>query len=88
MGNMLSHNFSLLVNSPKFFQKTAYFTLLVFGIFHGSRIGVALLTAALMGRFGKPNLVRETSKIYTNNYLMVPMIWGKKFAKHYIMRTR
>ena len=32
-----------------------------------------------MGRFGKPQLVRETSKLHTNNYLMIPFLQARKF---------
>jgi len=39
-----------------------------------------------MGRFGKPQLVRETSKIYTSNYAMIPWMYTKKFISKNIVR--
>lgn len=66
--------------NPKLLGKIAYLSLLVFGAFHVTRFSVAMLASALLGRFGKPNLVRETSKIYTNNYFLIPFIWTRKFV--------
>jgi ATPase family AAA domain-containing protein 3A/B len=40
----------------------------------------------MLGRFGKPQLVRETSKIYTSNYAMIPWMWSKKFVQNNIVR--
>lgn len=42
--------------------------------YHALKIVMMGVTATVMGRFGKPQLVRETSKIYTNNYLMIPFM--------------
>ena len=43
-------------------------------------------TNLILGRFGKPSLVRETSKIWTNNYLTIPFIWTRKFVTNNIIR--
>jgi len=32
----------------------------------------------MMARFGKPKLVRETSKLHSNNYLTLPFMWMQK----------
>jgi hypothetical protein len=69
---------SMLMN-PKFLVKTSYLLFIAFGAFHLTRLGLALVTGIFMARFGKPGLVRETSKIHTSNYLMIPYIWGRKF---------
>jgi len=60
--------------NPKFIVKTAYLLLLGFGAFHLTRFGVALFTGLLLARFGKPTLVRETSKLHTKNYLAIPYL--------------
>lgn len=58
----------------------------MFGAFHLTRVSAAMLTAMLMGSFGKPTLVRETSKIHTRNYAMIPWIWSKKFIRTNIQK--
>jgi len=42
---------------------------------------MTMLSVTLMSRFGKPQLVRETSKIYTNNYALIPGIWMRKMFR-------
>lgn len=63
-----------------------YFAALLFGAFHVSKLGVALLQRQLMGRFGKPQLVRETSKIHTSNYAMIPWMYTKKLIQNNLLR--
>ena len=65
--------------NPKFIVKASYLLFIAFGAFHLTRLGIAMFTGLILSRFGKPGLVRETSKIHTNNYLLIPFIWGKKF---------
>ena len=76
---MLGSQIQQMLMNPKFVIKAAYLALLMFSAFHVSRLTIALGTSALMSKFGKPTLIRETSKVYTRNYLAVPFIWGKKF---------
>ena len=64
--------------NPKFLVKAAYMSIILFGAFHFSKLSIALFTQGIMARFGKPTLVRETSKLYANNYLTLPFVWGKK----------
>jgi len=65
--------------NPKFLARAAYFLLIGFGAFHFSRLAIALTTTMVLARFGKPTLVRETSKIHTRNYLMIPYMYIRKF---------
>lgn len=44
-------------------MKAAYMMILGFGAFHLSRFTFAMAAGILMGKLGKPTLVRETSKI-------------------------
>ena len=52
----------------------------MFGAFHFSRVANTLIGAKVMSTFGKPSLVRETSRITTSNPVMIPLVWGKKLA--------
>ena len=83
---MVTGTLGQALSNPKIVAKTAYMGICLFGTYHLTKLSFALLTTALMGRFGKPQLVRETSKIWTNNYAAIPFIWGKKFAKRNIMK--
>jgi hypothetical protein len=37
-----------------------------------------MMTGMLLARFGKPALIRETSKIHTKNYLAIPYLQIRK----------
>jgi len=62
---------SMLMN-PKFLAKTTYLLFIGFGAFHLTRLALALFTGLIMSRFGKPTLVRETSKLHSNNIFTLP----------------
>lgn len=64
----------------------AYMSFLVFGSFHLTKLGIALFASFIMGRFGKPQLVRETSKIFTNNFALIPYLYMRKFAAKTLVR--
>ena len=74
------------MSNPKAMYNGVYFAALLFGAFHMTRLGVNLMSASLMGRFGKPQLVRETSKIHTSNYAMIPWMYSKKFVTNNVLR--
>lgn len=65
---MAGSGISNMLMNPKFLGKAAYLAFIGFGAFHLTKLTLALMTGLIMARFGKPQLVRETSKIYTNNY--------------------
>ena len=48
---------------------------------------IALAGSSLMSRFGKPTLVRETSKIHSNNYLLLPFVYMRKQILMRMKRT-
>lgn len=73
--------------NPKFMVKASYLLFIAFGLFHVTRLGLALLTGVFLARFGKPGLVRETSKLHTSNYLLIPWLYGKKFLHQKMRRT-
>lgn len=85
--NMAGSQISGMLMNPKFMVKASYLLVLAFGAFHVTRFGVALFTSLLLARFGKPTLVRETSKVHTRNYLAIPYIYGKKFVQQHMKRT-
>lgn len=43
-----------VMGNTKFLYNSAYFAVMVFGAFHLTKLSMALLTSALMGKFGKP----------------------------------
>ena len=69
-----------MLMNPKFLSKAAYLAFIGFGAFHMTRIMIAMFTGLILARFGKPALVRETSKLHTKNYLAVPYLYMKKFV--------
>jgi hypothetical protein len=77
---------SMLMN-PKFLGKAAYLLFIGFGAFHLTRITLAMMTGLVMARFGKPQLVRETSKIHSNNFLALPYMYARKFIHTKLRRT-
>jgi len=79
---MIGSQMGQMMSNPKFLYNSAYMALLIFGAFHLTKLSVALITSTMLGRFGKPQLVRETSKIYTSNYAMIPWMWTRKFVNN------
>lgn len=73
--------------NPKFLGRATYLLLIGFGAFHFTRIALAMMTTLILARFGKPVLVRETSKIHTRNYAMIPFIYARKFFNQKMKRT-
>ena len=41
----------------------------------------------MMAKFGKPSLIRETSKLYTNNVVSLPFLYARKFALQSMRRS-
>lgn len=75
-----------LFGNPRFIWNAAYTSFLIFGAFHITRISAHVFATILMGRFGKPSLVRETSKIHTHNYALIPFMYAKKFVNNNLLR--
>ncbi len=70
---------SMMMN-PKFLTKTAWMLFIGFGCYHLTRLSLAIFTSLIMARFGKPQLVRETSKLYSNNIFTLPYHYTRKFV--------
>jgi hypothetical protein len=79
--NMFSSSMGNLMSNPKLLTKTASLAFCMFGAFHLSKFSMQVLSMALLSKFGKPQLVRETSKIHSNNYFTLPFIYGSKFIR-------
>jgi hypothetical protein len=62
---MVGSQASGMIMNPKFLAKGVWFALCCFAAYHGTKLGFAMFTGFLVGRFGRPTLIRETSKIYT-----------------------
>jgi ATPase family AAA domain-containing protein 3A/B len=74
----------MLLN-PKFIMKGLYMGIMMFGAFHLTKLSIALFGAGIASRLSKPKLVRETSKLHSNNYFTLPFVFAKK---HYLMRMK
>jgi hypothetical protein len=61
-------------------------TFLLITALNVSKFTFAIFTSRLFSKFGKPRLIRETSKIYTNNLALVPFIWARKFYVNNLKR--
>lgn len=68
------------ISNPKLIWKAMYFSLLGYGAFSVTRIMLTLTTARIMSNFGKPRLVRETSKLHSNSMITLPFMWARKHA--------
>ena len=76
--NLIGSGFSSLFMNPKFLWKDAFMSVILFGSFHATKMGIALASHTFMNRFNKQQLVRETSKIHATNYLTLTFVWGHK----------
>ena len=85
--NMAGSGISSMLMNPKFLTKTAWLLLISFGAFHFTKLALSLMTGLVLSRFGKPQLVRETSKLYSNNLLTLPYHMTKKFLHTKMKRT-
>jgi hypothetical protein len=72
--NMVGSSASSMLMNPKFLAKASYLLFIGFGAFHLTRILLAMVTGLILARFGKPVLVRETSKLHTKNYFAIPYL--------------
>ena len=85
--NMLSYQTASAFSNTKLLYNAAYFSLMIFGAFHFTKMSSAMMGGMLMSRFGKPQLIRETSKIYTNNYFMIPWMYTRKWMSKGLFRS-
>lgn len=86
MFNMISSSMGQVMSNPKILTKAAYLAFCVFGTYHLTRVSAQVLMTAMMSKFGKPTLVRETSKIHSNNYLTLPFMYGQKFVRKNLLK--
>lgn len=77
--NMAGSSITSMLTNPKFITKAAYLLFVGFGTYHLTKLALGMTASIVMARFGKPQLVRETSKIYSNNIFTLPYQYGKKF---------
>ena len=76
--SMVSTQLGNFFSNPKFLAKAGYLSLMVFSAYYGTRMAFGVVGQRLMARFGKPSLIRETSKLYTNNVVSLPYLWLRK----------
>ena len=70
-----------------FLVKAGYLSLMIFSAYYGTRMAFGVAGQRLMARFGKPPLIRETSKLYTNNIISLPYLYTKKQILKTMKRT-
>jgi ATPase family AAA domain-containing protein 3A/B len=85
--NLAGTGVSNMLNNPKLIAKAVYMSILIFGAFHFTRLGVQIMGGVVMANLGKPQLVRETSKIHTRNFINLPYLYGKRFFNRMRSRT-
>ena len=85
--NMAGSSISSMLMNPKFLSKTAYLLFIGFGTYHLTKLALGMTASLVLARFGKPQLIRETSKIYSNNLFTLPYQYGKKFLHQKMRRT-
>ena len=84
--NVAASNIGSAISNPKFLAKATSLALLTFGAFQFTKFGMAMFSTFIMSKFGKPTLVRETSKLYTNNYALIPFLQGRKLYNRYLTK--
>ena len=84
---MVGQQLSSFFQNPKLVAKVAYSSLAIFTAFFGTRFAFQMLGMRMLARFGKPQLIRETSKLYSNNYLSLPFLWMQKRVLMAMKRT-
>lgn len=77
---MLTSSMSDFFSNPKFVTKAAWLSLLMFGAYHGTKSFSGLVASQVMARMGKPELIRETSRLYSTNILTLPFAFARKQA--------
>lgn len=84
-GEMIFTSFNLVGNAiasslanPSFMFKLFYYGVATYGAFRVTKTSINVMFNTFMGKFGRPTLVRETSKISTGNFLKLPYLYAKK----------
>lgn len=72
--NLAGQGLSTFFSSPKYIFKTAYLSAMMFGAYQFTKLAATVIGTGFMTRFGRPSLVRQTSKIYTTNIFTVPWL--------------
>jgi ATPase family AAA domain-containing protein 3A/B len=85
--NLLGSGISNALNNPKLILKAAYMSVLIFGAFHFTRMGVNIAQTVLLSNFGKPALVRETSKINSRIFVNLPYLYMRRAVTRMRRRT-
>lgn len=78
--SMLTTSMGNFFSNPQFVTKTAWLMLLMFGAYHGTKQFSGIVAMQIMARLGKPELIRETSRLYSRNILTLPFAWARKMA--------
>jgi hypothetical protein len=85
--NMFGNQFASAFQNPQLMMKAIYYAVLVYGAFQVTRLSLAITAQLFMSKLSKPQLVRETSKLYSNNYVTLPFVWMRKRFMMSMKRT-
>lgn len=75
--NLIGQGITQFLSNPRYVGKTIYYMALLYGSMHCMRLGMGLGLSVLLSKFGKPSLIRETSRVVTSNPLRLPLIYGR-----------
>lgn len=84
--NLAGQGISTFFSSPKYIFKTAYLSALMFGGYQFTKVAATMIGTGFMARFGRPSLVRQTSKLYTTNIFALPWLLMKRSVHRNIKR--
>ena len=84
--NLITSQIYQTFSNPKTLMKALQMGIITYGAFTMTRLSFTLAAKEIFSRFGKPSLVRETSKPFTHNYFMLPWLYMRKFYSNNIRR--
>ena len=75
--NLIGQGFTHFISNPRYVAKSIYYMALLYGSMHLMRLSLGLGLSFVLARFGKPALIRETSRVVTSNPIKLPFIYGQ-----------
>lgn len=78
--NLVGSGIVSTMSNPAFMFKLFYYGIGIYGAFRITKTSINVAFNTFMGKFGRPSLVRETSKLSTGNFFKLPYLYTKKFV--------
>ena len=76
-----------VVNNPDMMGRGVAYSATLFAAYHFTKASAGVFASTLMAAFGKPQLVRETSRLVTRNYFALPYLYTRKMVLQSVRRT-